>query len=74
MCAVVTSGTPVHHRNERFLEHELGRHNKAILGSALIEIVSESFPLFYVNGHKDLSNPLKSGTTLKTAYGSEPLL
>lgn len=74
VCAVVTSGTPVHHRNERFLEHELGRHNKAILGSALIEIVSESFPLFYINGHKDLSNPLKSGTTLKTAYGSEPLL
>ena len=74
VCAVVTSGTPVHHRNERFLEHELGRHNKAILGSALIEIVSESFPLFYVNGHKALSNPLKSGTTLKTAYGSEPLL
>ena len=73
VCAVITSGTSVHHRNERFLEHELGRHNKAILGGALIEIVSESFPLFYVNGHRDISNPLKSGTTLKTAYGTEPL-
>ena len=73
VCAVITSGTSVHHRNERFLEHELGRHNKAILGGALIEIVSESFPLFYVNGHRDVSNPLKSGTTLKTAYGTEPL-
>ena len=73
VCAVITSGTSVHHRNERFLEHELGRHNKAILGGALIDIVSESFPLFYVNGHRDISNPLKSGTILKTAYGTEPL-
>ena len=69
VCAVIISGTPVHHKNEKILDEKLGKINKKLLNIAMIKIIKKTFPFFYLDGHEKRFNPLNVNTDLRKAYG-----
>ena len=68
VCAIIIDGTPLHHHNDKNLDKILGKTNKKLLNTAMMEMTKNVFPSFFTDGHKDEFSPFTAGTNLKRAY------
>jgi hypothetical protein len=68
VCAVLTSVTPVSHRDTKAFDTHLGKLNKKVLGHEFIEKIKQTFPLFYSDGHKQKYNFYGKKTSLRLAF------
>ena len=57
VCTIIIDGTPLHHHNDKNLNKILGNTNKKLLNRAMIEIIKNTFPYFYTDGHKNEFSP-----------------
>jgi hypothetical protein len=60
----------LNHNPHLTLNSRLGLKNKKLLNNAMMEIIVQTFPSFYLDGHAEKNNPLLAKMKLRKAYGT----